>query len=346
MGIILCHPEMSLVNYRRNLGLVGTKFGAAAYMAKRSGSALGKYIRKKRASAKQTTPSNNGTVSDAPTTYQHDTRSLYSRRRAPKRVRIRARRQAQQFQKNMSSLLGGKFYIDNLFINTGVNVNQQGTFATTLMDVAQMGKIFNLFSVDGTVSTGSNYDFTINSAVPPTELMIKNIRQEVELKNVGTSLAYIDLYYFTPRKDTSLDPQSAISNLFIQSTATNGQITSTGTISALQTSTLGVTPFHSATFTENFLIYKVRRVMLQPSQSFSYMTRCRTAGNQSNRDWSGLNMRRNISSGVIGFAQCDVNNNGTGTNSTNISIHSQIFASCYKLGGKGTVSQSYAYTGQ
>lgn len=331
----------------RRIGARGGRYGAMATVGGYAGNRLVKdFYPAARDMVKRgmnkvwadSTPSH--AASAAPTTYQHDTKTMYKRRRAPKRVRRVARKQARVFQKNMANLLGCKRVVDNQYLSTSSSVSNQAFYPISFLDVTDMNKIFGLFAVEGSPTV--TYDLSA-SGNTPLELFVRNIRFEVEIKNIATALSFVDLYYYYPRKDLPLGVNNYIAQSFGSGSGGNynaaGVVASTGTVS---NSINGVTPFDFPGFTENFVIYRSRRVMLQPSQSFSFDVKARP-GNQSVRDWYLINQRRNITTGVIIVAQGETVAGGTAA--TSLVMHRQVFVTAFKNGGKGATSETYIGTG-
>lgn len=289
------------------------------------------------------TPSH--TMSGAPTTFQHDTKTTYKRRRAPRRIRKRARRAAKRFEKNLSTLLGCKRLVLNNYAQTVAPASLQTIQYIDFWNREDIVKAFSLFGTD--VIPAGAQGFNPDTGIA-TELLFQRTRMEVEVKNSGTGLIYVDMYYWHPRKDTQFSVQTAIGQ---PNGATSDQafatIDSSNVVTPSNTlamSTMGVTPFDFPQFTENFIVYRTRRVMLQPNQNFSFDLKGRP-GNQSSKDWLFMNYRRNISSGVILIASGEINTGGTGTVGPSISYHRQLWATLYKQGGKGAQSQTVVQTG-
>lgn len=334
----------AVTRYRRG-GFLQTAGRLAAraipYVASLPSGQWGKSMGMKRRANRQADQTPSNTTTGPPTTFQHDNKTSYKRRRAPKRVRRRAQRDARKFENNMSTLMGCKRLVDNNYnIITGA-ANQQTVFGLNFMDTADMQKVFGLFSVEGSPTT--TYDLN-NLNTQSNEILIKRLRCEIELKNTSSNLAFVDLYYWYPRKDCTFQASSAIGGNFgVNSGGTfngSGTLVPNGTVAA---NINGVTPFDFPSFTENFVVYRVRRVMLQGNQSFSFDLKARP-GNQSTKDWYQMVLRRNISSGVMIFVQGEVTAT-PGTATTSIAIHRQLWVTAYKQGGKGAVSESYVGTG-
>lgn len=91
-------------------------------------------------------------------------------------------------------------------------------------------------------------------------------------------------------------------------------------------SNLGVTPFQCPSFTENFLVTKVKRVQLAPNATFTLQMGMSRGSTHSNKDWKGFRMRRGVSSGIILIGQGEVSTNSEGQNKTEfvqLSFHNQ-----------------------
>ncbi|AXQ03943.1 capsid protein [Cressdnaviricota sp.] len=282
----------------------------------------------------------------APTTYQHDTRLSYKRRRAPRRIRKRAQRVARRFEKNLSTLLGCKRLVLNDYYFSPGTPDRQNVSYLQFMNSLDLAKAFALFGASND-PTSVSYNFNTTEA---TELLLRNVRAEVEIKNVSNYLGFFDIYYWYPRKDTAYSVNDALfQNVFGAGTGNQntGYFNASNTLTlstALNINTNGVTPFDYPVFTENFVIYKVRRVMLQGGQSFSFDIKSRP-GNQSSKDWFNVQCRKNITSGVIIISQGEVNSLGNGTSEVSYTVHRQLFGTMYRQGGKGATSSTFVGTG-
>nr|UBJ26224.1 capsid protein [Red panda feces-associated circular DNA virus 6] len=255
------------------------------------------------------------------TTFQRDVQTTYNRKRAPMKVRRRARRQHNVFKKHMQNALGCKQLVTNQFGRIENAANNQALYDFSCMDndrFLQLYKLINPILEDPNLASST-----------ASEIFIKGVRQEVEVKNLTAFGAYIDLYYYVPRKDTSsyglgamIDDENG--NILPSTSFAAGGLTPPfGAASLLN---LGVTPFQSPSFTENFLVTKVKRVQLAPSATFTLSMGMRKGGTHSNKDWKGFRMRRGISSGIILIAQGEVDTNvdaSTKTQPIQLSFHNQ-----------------------
>lgn len=283
------------------------------------------------------------TTNQAPTTYQHDTRSTYTRRRAPRRIRNRARRSFKQFQNNLSTTLGLKSLITNDYNTGSVPAGTQTYFDIPFLDATTMAQLFALYSSD---VTPANTSYSFAQSTPPAEIMVKRYRCEIEFKNTGSGLEYIDLYYYYPRKDQSQGAAQALTDTSSSAAANAYNFGNAGTISQpAGMNFMGMTPFNVPQFVENFVIYKTRRIMLQPNQSASISQKSGNIGNQSNRDWIGMQVRRNCTTGIIMIISTEVTSGGT-TVASSISYHKQQWISSYRNGGTGSRSVVTVGTGQ
>nr|DAO27957.1 MAG TPA: Putative capsid protein [Cressdnaviricota sp.] len=279
-------------------------------------------------------------VSSGPvTTFQKDSRVTYTRRRAPKRVRTRARRSFKTFQKHLGNLSGLKRYVSNDYNGATAVAGQQAVMNIDFMNYTDMGNLFGLFQTEGAPIT------IAPSASIPWELLLRKVRMEVEFKNPSTSLAYVDLYYYYPRSDMTVTALTTLSDSFGASTEANaGTVSAAGNVttqSNLVPTLMGITPFDIPMFTQNFVIYKTRRVMLQAGQSFSIDMKARP-GNQSTKSWTvNILGRKNITSGVLVYFSGEVNSAGSSTNQVSLAYHRQLWASATRLGGKGPTSQTF-----
>lgn len=293
----------------------------------------------------------NSTTTHAPTTYQHDSKTTYRRRRAPRRVRRMARKSFRTFSKNLSNMLGCKRLINNSFDGSNAAGNAQSVLSLSYFTNGTMSQAFRLFGNDipENVPPSAAADL-FNGGTAASELIFRNFRCETEVKNISTALAWVDLYYWYPRKDCSSDVISYLQQSQGPGTGNNannaGFFNGAGTLTnqiSLSTNLLGVTPFDSPAFTENFVVYRTRRIMLQGGQSFSVDMKLRP-GNQSTKDWFGNTLRRSTSRGILIYFCGEVDSNTT-TAAVQLRAHTQTWATIAKMGAKGPVSQTYLGTG-
>lgn len=321
-------------------GLRSTDLIAAARTGAKLGKWAGQMFSKRRNNGpKRETPS--GNVTQNPVTFQRDVITTYKRRPAPRRVRKRAARRQMQFESSLARTLGLKSLVTNSYPALAIPTNGQGFLDIPFVNAATMAKMFGAFQVDGTI--GQQTTFTPNQ--PTVEIIVKSYRCEVEINNSATILMYIDLYYYYPRKDYTTNVGDLLLELASVPSQTSAQISNTNVVTSPSTfNTIGMTPFNVPSFTENFVVYRTRRVMLQPGQSFTFSQNARKMGNQSNRDWINMTVRRNITTGVVIVASGAVVSNGTGTGILN--MHKQEWISGYKNGGLGSQSTVVNYPGQ
>ncbi|AXH77066.1 MAG: capsid protein [Cressdnaviricota sp.] len=330
---------------RRNQ-LVRSNFGQAASLASYAGRMAGKFTqrkitsyRNKRSVKSDSTPS--GVQTQNPVTFQRDSISTYRRRTAPRRVRKRAARRQNQFESSLARTLGLKSLVTNAYNGINVNANSQGWVDIPFVDRNTVAKLFGAFQVDGAIAAQTT--FSLNQ--PTVEIIIKSYRCEVELNNTSANLMYVDMYYYYPRKDYATGVQTSIGEIGTTASLTGATISNANVITNnAPFETLGMTPFNVPSFTENFVVYRTRRVMLQANQSFTFSQSARKMGNQSNRDWIGVQVRRNITTGVLIVASGAVATAGTSTGL--IAIHKQEWVSSYKNGGLGSQSTVVNYPGQ
>ncbi|AYP28861.1 MAG: capsid protein [Cressdnaviricota sp.] len=284
------------------------------------------------------------------TTFQQDTKVTYKRKRAPRRVRIAARKASRRFEKNLTLRTGLKTIITNRYLNIEAADGLQANYDLPFLPSSTINTVFNTVLDSGDLpATTSVTGPAVNTS--GSEIMFGRCHQEVEILNAGTGLCFVDLYYYYPRKDlpfttpTYLSDISAVANTSVYKD--NQRIATGGDGLRTNLSMNGVTPFMFPNFTENFVIYKTRRVMLQGGQSFSYIMKGGPIGNQTNKDWLGLQLRRKVSSGVLLIGQGTL---GTANDATTVGVdlrvHIQEYIGCYKLAGTTTRSQaiSLSYT--
>lgn len=336
-GHVIRNPRQSLEMARK-----GYKMG------KRVASRVSKY-RKARGSKQSSTP--------APTTFQNDNRVTYSHKRRSRKAVRYARSKKGSFNYQLGNYLGTKFMVNNNYGAVVVNQSQQGLLDTPLLNRAQVNLIFkesllNPNTPVGEGAIGGGLDILNPSNYNPVEVLIKKCMLETEIRNSGANLLFIDLYYYIPRKDNDIDVINIMTqglgvNVYTKGSivpdapalVTGGSYGFTGT----GTTEMGLTPFQCVNFTENYLITKTRRVLLDVGKSFSFMQRMTKFRNISSRDWlGGKQNMRGLSAGVLVIASGTAGGvNGTLPGS--IDYHQQLYISSSKL--MSNSSQTDVYRG-
>ncbi len=212
----------------------------------------------------------NGDGAHQAITQQHDSKMLYKRRRAPKRVRRRAKRRSGGFLKKQLMVLNQK---SNLYTATQATSN-------TINSQAVHTVVSGAFSGDIT-ATGDQVGNLVS--------LVQNDRSSVSVSNVGikaylismsidytfvNSSAFImelDVYSWVARRDFNMHPGVAktLGEYFVDTLASQQVIGTTGT--SLVDTTVGVTPYDSSVFCRNIIILSKQRYYISAGQAISYV---------------------------------------------------------------------------
>lgn len=248
--------------YRRAAKAVA-RYGPAVQRIARAGvnayRAYSKFTGKRNAAA--SAPQNN-------VTFQHDYASIYKRKRAPKRVRRRARKAVYRFDKQLVSSLGQKTW------------NRTDTFASGTITPTTLENAQSVFDVGmfGGLSTSSNtwgdlFDIAAGIGTGIADLTgkiwFKSCCMDVQIRNSTSSFTtnpapttlVVDLYtlyarregYFTP----GVDWTGAMSSQDLLDVG--------GTLATPLT--LNSTPFDAPGFGSSWLIAKKTRYRISPGNS-------------------------------------------------------------------------------
>lgn len=221
-------------------------------------------------------------------TFQNDEHQIYRRKRAPRRVRVRARKQWKRF----NFMLNKSLAMHSVVIPTTQAITLTPTNGSTAQTMASytiygggansttpgtqtnpangdLDYIMRAHSAySGTTANAPSYKFRFKSAV--MNLTVKNtVDNTVESARGG--LVFIDLYHVVCRKSTT---DSAAGGAI--QTVWADAIQHTGTMNALNTVNIqsdGLTPFDIGQFGEQYTIRRVRRVRLSSGQVFSTQIR-------------------------------------------------------------------------
>lgn len=265
-----------------------------------AGKAVGSYFQKRKWSTRQSSKKSKGRQIGS-LSEQRDSTTLYTRRRAPRRVRRAARRYTSRFTYTMDKLQAMKTCIIN---NSSQVAWSPTSFANgqTANAVTMYGYETNSYATNIAPGNGDMpWIFARENGGYPTasdgsrKLRFRSCTITYSLQNNYTEGCYIDMYFVIARKNNGSEADPA--NEWIQSIAEQ----SAGNMPTAVTSftTYGVTPFDAPAFGRYWLIKRRRRVFLQPQEIYSFQQR--DPGNYvlNMGDILNLKAKANLTEGVI-----------------------------------------------
>lgn len=232
---------------------------------------------------------------------QKDVTTLYRRRRAPRRVRRRARKAMKMFTYHMDKINSMKTCIITDVVSqsdtpTGL-ANGQSVHGVTMY-----GYNLNTYASNSDTGNGDMWwifarenggDPTITSA--SRKLRFRSCTINYTVQNTGEAGLYLDLYFVIARKDNGSTSDPAVEwNESIN-------LQSPGNMPNAITSHdyYQVTPFDAPNFGRYWLIKSRRRVFMQPNEIYSFQQR--DAGNYilNMSDLLNVKVKGNLTEGVI-----------------------------------------------
>jgi len=223
-------------------------------------------------------------------TFQNDEHQMYRRKRAPRRVRIKARRAYKRFNYMLNKSLG----LHSMIIPT----TQTMTAVPTTGSDAQVCAFYSIYgggtnsTTVGTQTNPANGDLNFLmrahenstaalSGVPSTKFRFRSAVMNLNIKNTATTdasyrdgLCFVDLYHVVCRKNIT-DSTGGGSAITVWADAIAHTPTLAG-VNAVNVNSDSITPFDIGQFGQMYTIRRVRRVRLSAQQTFS--TQIRDAG--------------------------------------------------------------------
>ncbi|AUM61790.1 capsid [uncultured virus] len=266
---------MALV--RRNYGTVGRSFmpslgtmRTAWRVGQRIGGALKRRFSggngggnsKKARSAKRVT---------GQTTFQEDYRTLYSRKRAPRRVRARARRGFQKFTYNLDKTQGMVSTIFNQFQNNSTAPTVATTGCQAVTGITMYGTNQSLLSTDTNSDLWKLFnDFRgtpLTSANASETIRFRAAIMDFQVKNIGANNMFLEVYHVVARGSNLSDPATDWANAMALQLATS-------TATALTDATsYKVTPFDAPTFGSYWYIKSRKRMYITAGNTVTWQIR-------------------------------------------------------------------------
>lgn len=229
------------------------------YLGKRMGGYLANQMKSRRTSSRRG-------VSERSLTFQHDSAVQYRRRRAPRRVRVRARKSYRTFVKNSLKSHGQISRLYNSIFQSGTITpttlaNSQSLYSVGLFGginaSATWGDMDDICTREGLIAAGSG-KIHFKSAV--LEVQIRNATDTFTV-TPSPVVIVVDVYTVYARKEgydePSVDWADAMTN----------QAVPTGTTTVSSPTTLGTTPFDGPGFGSSWLIGKKTTYRIAPGNS-------------------------------------------------------------------------------
>lgn len=301
-----------MTRYGRRTGAIGGYY--AARTAWKAGAGAGRIMKKwlKSGSSKKTVAredTNSGTSASTfgNLTSQFDTARLYRKRRAPRRVRRRAKRFMRSLKWGMDKLQGMKCAIINNATNFGITptskFNGQGTFAVTMYGYGNNTYAANTNYGNGDVwwimSRENGGDPTADSAT--RKLRFRSCVMNVNIINTTENAPQniiVDVYHILCKQSgnnvgNTGDPAELLNECTREMSGTNFPTEITNGLAD------GVTPFDVPTYGRYITVKSVRRYRLDAGAYFNLQLR--DPGNYvlSMADLNDVDFKKNITEGYL-----------------------------------------------
>jgi len=302
-----------MTRYGRRTGTVGG-YGYAARAAWRAGAGAGRIMKKwlKTGSSKKTVgreDTNSGTsaATFGNLTSQYDTARLYRKRRAPRRVRRRAKRFMRSLKWGLDKLQGMKVAVINNASNGGVTpttkFNGQGITAVTMYGYGNNTYAANTNYGNGDVwwimARENGGDPTADSAT--RKLRFRSCVMNVNVINTTENAPQniiVDVYHILCKQSgnnvgNTGDPAELLNECAREMSGTNFPTEITNGLAD------GVTPFDIPTYGRYITVKSVRRYRLDAGGYFNLQLR--DPGNYllSMADLNDVDFKRNITEGYL-----------------------------------------------
>ncbi len=203
-------------------------------------------------------------------TQQNDSKNLYKRRRAPRRVRAKAKRRAGSFLKKQLMVLNQK---SNLYTATQATSNTINSQAVqTIVSGAFSGDIAATGDqVGNLVSLIQNERSNVNVNHIAIKAYLISMSIDYTFVNSSNFIMELDVYTWVARRDFNLHSGVArtLGEYFDFTLASQTIIGTAGT--ALLSTTVGVTPYDNSMFCRNIIIMSKQRYYISAGQAISYV---------------------------------------------------------------------------
>lgn len=235
----------------------------------------------------------------APTTYQIDIQNMYRRRRAPRRVRRRARREWQKFTYNLDKTQG---MVSSVINNFG---SYSTTPTTPITGCQQVAGISMYGMVNSTSASNFNNDlwriYTDAFGVAPSStkaadtLRFRSCVMDFLVKNTGASPMFLEVYHCMSRGQGESDPSYQWElSANMEGGAGDGVATTISSITAYK-----VTPFDAPGFGSYWYVKKRTKFYISAGNSISWQIRDAKNYIITGQDLMNGKAKRGVTEGVI-----------------------------------------------
>lgn len=233
----------------------------------------------------------------------HEDKMIYRRKRAPARIRKRARANFNNVRRQVMAMHPLKVLLRGyLFTETWTpsNAYTQQHLCTSIMINGYSQTIAN--PNYGDYWTLLNTEGSTAQVKTGIRLEVKSVCLDITLFNNEAYAMYVDIYYVTARKNNSVNelPDIDFSGGLVNLASPVGVAVSSGAALG-STNFLGMTPFQVPSFCEMWLITKKRRVYLDALTPFNFQIRDSKAREiASNYPWyDGYKAIKGVTQGVM-----------------------------------------------
>lgn len=156
-----------------------------------------------------------------------------------------------------------------------------------------------------------------SSDTVPKKIQMLGCTMEVSVKNTGSYPLFLELYDFIAIRDTAVADSTPISVF--------GAGLNTATISTCvtpNTATVGVTPFHSLKFCQNFKIFKKTIIKLGVGESCDFIRTSKRKFILDAEKWKNTGCKKGITRGTMGLVYGENDASG-GTTAASWSVSTQ-----------------------
>lgn len=246
---------------RRALPLGFGAYRAASGLGRLAGRAYNSFKRSRMSSNMQ---SQSRSIPQGNVTFQNDSRNLYRRRRAPRRLRRRAKRFAKKVHRVMTADNGQQSLTRNLLVRLART--------TTGLGDSQISYGVSMYGGNTDASLTSGDLSVIRRTMDSTDAFNPRVTFKSAVldffitNNDSSNGMYLDIYYCIARKSGAFaDPLDCWNN------AITDMAGITGVSGITSNQQFGVTPFDTPAFGSNWTVTEKKRVFIQPQAVFSFV---------------------------------------------------------------------------
>jgi len=259
--------KVSRSNYRQRL-----RSASLAWNGVQAGRRIGQGLKRRFFGGGSETATKRGKKVTGQTTFQVDSKTLYSRRRAPRRVRSRARKSFQKFTYNLDKTQGMTTSVFNQFRSASTAPTVATTGCQALVGFTMYGTNPSLLASDGNADLWKIfYDYRSGAVLTSTNssetIRFRAAIMDFQVKNTGEANMFIEVYHVVSRGQMLSDPATDFGN------AVDLQLNnSTGTPLTDATS-YKITPFDAPTFGSYWYIKSRKRFYITMGNTITWQIR-------------------------------------------------------------------------